>query len=314
VSEERAAAGTRVLRLFANPLSAKVLRAHADGPIRPSALYRELSWFPQTTVRSCIASLRGAGALVKLRIDDSPHAVENQLTMAGEEMLLVADAIEAWLARAPGGPLPPDGNAAKVAIKALVEAWSTPVMQVLATGPHSLAELDKAVPGIGYPLLKRRLGEMRLSCQIELVEVDNGGNVSSRFAVTEWLRRSIGPLAAAARCEHRQMAETFEPIGVTEIETALMLAVPLASMSVDANGTCALRVENLGVTVSVVTGEVESCVSGASRGCASWALGTAQTWLDTLINGRHGTDIRLSKMAPRPAADLVDAVHGMLPN
>ncbi len=308
MSDERAGAGGRVLRLFANPLSARVLRAHAGGPIRPSALYRELGWSAQTTVRGCVAGLREAGALVKHRIGGSPYAVENELTAAGEEMLLVAEAVEAWLARAPEGPLPPDGDAAKVAIKSLVGGWSSSVIQVLATGPHSLAELDRATPGVSYPLLKRRLAEMRLSRQVELVAAGNG-NASKHFAVTEWLRRSIAPLGLAARCERRHMAETTEPIGAAEIEAALLLAVPLASLPGSADGTCALGVGGRGVTVGVVAGRVDSCVAQTSEACASWALGTAEAWLDVLIDGHLETAIRFSEGDPQPAVDLVDTLH-----
>lgn len=284
MSDERAGAGSGVLSLFANPLSAKVLRAHADGPIRPSALYREVGWSAQTTVRRCVANLREAGALAKHRIGGSPYAVENELTTAGEEMLLVAEAVEDWLARAPGGPLPLEGDAAKMAIKALVGgwSWSSPVMQVFATGPHSLAELDRVTPGVSYPLLKRRLAEMRLSRQVELVAAGDG-NAPKRFAASEWLRRSIAPLSVAARCESRHMAETAEPISAAEIETLLLLGAPL--------------VEPQGITVSI--GQVSE-------------VRTPETWFDLLIDGRSGAAIPLSKGNPRPMVDFIDAIHRAL--
>jgi DNA-binding HxlR family transcriptional regulator len=321
---EGVGAGSSALLLFADPLSAKILRAHVAGPLRPSALYREVGWSAQTTMRTSVSNLETAGALVKHQIGGSPYAVENELTVAGQEMLMVSAAIDVWLSIAPAGPIAPDSNAAKVAIKALAGGWGSAVIQALATQPHSLAELDVAIPALSYPLLKRRLSGLRLSQQIEPV-VGSSGRAPNPYAATEWLRHAIAPLVVAARCERRHMEETTTAMSDVELETAMMLTVPLALLPVGgADGTCTLGVEVTagvaalagakldGVTVGVVAGQIATCVAQVDHGWPGWALGTAQTWLDVFIDGQVGTALRLSRSDPQPVTDLVDGVHRAL--
>ena len=221
----RVGAGSTALLLLADPLSAKILRAHVDGPLRPAALHREIGWSARTTVRTSVARLQGAGALHRQEIDDSPYAVENELTPAGEDLLSVAAAVEAWLALAPGGPIAPDSNAAKAAIKGLVGGWDSTIVQRLARGPQTLAQLDSAIPALGYPSLKRHLSGMRLSHLVEPAAAGNGATANA-VAPTEWLRRAVAPLAVAARFERLHMASTTTAMTAAELEATRMLTAP----------------------------------------------------------------------------------------
>jgi DNA-binding HxlR family transcriptional regulator len=308
-------AGSRALSAFANPLHARVLRAHADGPQRLASMHKDLGWAASASVRSAVMNLRDLGALVKLETRRMPYKVENELTPAGGELLLVADIFEAWLARAPEGPIVPDSHAAKSAVKALIAGWNSTLVRALAAQPRSLTELDSLIPHINYPRLERRIAKMRVTRQVEPLPARGK---SKPFAASERLRRSEAPLCAASRCELRHMNGRTAPITYVEIEAAFLLSLPLAPLPAGAEGTCLLatQTENgsatggelAGVTVEVERGTVSACVARVSSEPATWMVGGPATWLEVLIDGRY-EDLRLGGASPQLAADLVNGLH-----
>lgn len=316
-------AGSTALLQFADPLSAKVLRAHVERPLRPVQLKVEVDWAARTTLRTCVKNLEAVGALEKHPVHGATYSVQTELTSMGREMILVAAAVESWLALAPAGPIAPDSGAAKTAVRALVGGWNSTVMQALAIQPHSLAELDTAIRGLNYPLLKRRVAALRLNHQIEKV-VGPADRAPDPYAATDWLRRSIAPIVLAARCELRQMESSTTAISDGELQTALLLTAPLVSLAASAVGTCTMGVEVLagagpvagtqlpGATVRIAAGKITSWAGEAENGQSGWALGTARTWLDVFIDGRVNSDIRLSASDPQPVTELVTGIHESL--
>lgn len=310
-------AGSFVLSVFENPLNAKILRAHADGPLRLAELQEKIGFSAQTTVRGAVSHLCEIGALEKEPVGNAPYAVATSLGPAGEEMLLVADEIETWLARAPGGPIPPDGEQAKVAVKALAGGWSTTLVRLLANRPFTLTELDGLIPGVSYPALERRLSWMRATGQIEPLEQDGRGRP---YVVTDWLRYAIAPLCAAGRCERRHLPDEGGPITAIEVEASFLLAVPLVPLPDSATGTCVLAVQVdptepgepetglAGVTVEVERGEVVSCLPEIHSAPPSWAVGAPETWLEAVIDGQLD-DIRIGGANPQLVLDLVCGIH-----
>jgi DNA-binding HxlR family transcriptional regulator len=310
-------AGSRVLSLFANPLTARILRAHTDGPLRLSALHRQIGWSPHTTLRAAVNNLCEVGALEKGANGGTRPSAATGLTPAGEEMIEVADAIDHWLAAAPAGPIPPNSDEAKGAIKALAGGWNSTLMRALATHPSTLTGLDKAIPDVSYPSLERRLARMRATGQIEAVEAEDRG---TPYIVTDWSRLAVGPLCVAGRCERRHMPDETAPITDVEVEASFMLTLPLTRLPETDTGTCMLAVQTAGngsqesgrnlagVTVEVQRGEVVSCATRIDPGPPTWALGTAETWLDVAIDGNLG-ELRFGGSRPQLAADLVNAVH-----
>ncbi len=160
-------AGSRVLSVFENPLNARILRAHARGPLRFSALQEQIGTSAATTLRVAVASLLEAGALAKLPAAGSGYGAATVLSPAGEEMLAVGDAVATWLGRCPGGPIAPDSEEAKEAVKALAGGWSSRLIRALAGRPRTLAELHRLIPEVSYPSLERRISWMRAMGQIE---------------------------------------------------------------------------------------------------------------------------------------------------
>jgi DNA-binding HxlR family transcriptional regulator len=309
-------AGSHVLSLFANPLTARILRAHTDGPLRLSALHDQIGWSPHTTLRAAVTNLCKVGALDKGPNGYSRPSAATVLTPAGAEMILVADAIERWLAAAPAGPIAPDSNEAKGAIKALAGGWNSTLMRALANRPFTLTGLDKLIPDVSYPSLERRLAQMRATGQIEAVEAKYRG---TPYAVTEWSRRAVAPLCVAARCERRHLPEATAPITDVEVEAAFMLTLPLAHLPESSTGICMLAVQTVsdeaqergqnlaGITVSVKRGEVVACATQIRQSPATWALGTAEDWLNVVIDGELG-QLRFGGARPQLAADLVNGM------
>ncbi|HEX5927871.1 MAG TPA: hypothetical protein VFY48_00575 [Solirubrobacterales bacterium] len=310
-------AGSHVLSLFANPLTARILRAHTSGPLRLSALHTQIGWSPHTTLRAAVNNLCKVGALEKGGNGDTRPSAATELTPAGEEMILVADAIDRWLAAAPTGPISPNSDEAKGAIKALAGGWNSTLMRALANEPFTLTGLDRLIPQVSYPSLERRLARMRATGQIEAVEAEDRG---TPYIVTEWSRRAVAPLCVAGRCERRYLSEETAPITEVEVEAAFMLTLPLAHLPPLSNGACMLAVQTAGdasqehgrhlagVTVEIRRGEVTSCATEIDQSPPTWALGTAEDWLDVVIEGNLN-ELRFGGARPQLAVDLVNGLH-----
>ncbi len=318
-SEGEIRAGSLVLALFANPLNARILRAHADGPLRLAQLHEKIGWAAPTTLRAALTHLGEIGALDRPEAGGSRFAVENELTPAGREMLFVAEVVEAWLTHAPDGPIPPESEAAKSAVKALAAGWSSTLMRTLANRAFTLTELDGLIDDVSYPSLERRLVRMRSA---GLVEPIQAGGRGTPYVVTDWLRRSIAPLCAAGRCERRHLEEKSAPVTKVEVEAAFMLAIPLVSLPKSANGACMLAVPTeagessasadgkglTGVTVEVERGKVVSCSARVQQHPSTWALGVAGTWMNAVIDGDL-EPLRFGGARPQLALDLVNGLH-----
>jgi DNA-binding HxlR family transcriptional regulator len=251
---------------------------------------REATGLPaQTTLRGHLGSLESLGAVAKRPAQRMPYAVENELTAMGEALLEVADAVETWLLRAPQGPVSFESGAAKGIVKALVDGWASTMVRSLASRPMSLTELDCEIPGLSYPALERRLSSMRMA---GLVEAQPSSGSGTPYALTEWARRGVRPLAAAAHCERVHQGELAAPVTETDIEGAFLLATPLVDLPDQSDGTCQLEVEaaggraaHSGVRVEVVRGRVVSCECGVEGERPSYATGTTTRWFTAIKEG-----------------------------
>lgn len=269
------------------PLNTRILYAVVDGAERQMDVRRTAGSPAQSTLRARLRELQARDTLVKRRRNGFPGTLEYELTKPGRELLSVASVLERWLARAPGGSLELGGDSARAAIKALVDGWSSSMLRALAAGPLTLTDLDSLIAGFNYPSLERRLSAMRLA---GLVEAAPGDRRGTPYRVTEWLRRGMGPIMAAARWEHCHMPQEAPRIGRTDVEAALMLTVPLLRLSAEPAGSCRLVVELANgdppklaaVTVTVEDGRVVSCTSRGGEASA-WATGSAGAWFGAAL-------------------------------
>ena len=281
--------GAQTLVLLAAPLNVLILRTLEDGPTKQVDLRRQADSPAQTTLRAQLKRLVEIGAIDKQRRNRFPGVLEYELTPSGRDLLLVATTVERWLGDGPDGPLPIGHGAAKAAIKALAEAWSTAMLRAIAARPLSLTELDGVIPSLNYPALERRLAAMRLA---GLIEARTNSGRGTPYASTEWLRRGVAPLAAAARWERRRLPESTTQLGPLEAETALLLAIPLVRISAGLSGSCRLAIELegagrrrlAGVLLEVrCNGRVKSSTADFEGPTDAWALGSPAAWLAALV-------------------------------
>jgi DNA-binding HxlR family transcriptional regulator len=310
-----ARSGAQTLMLLAAPLELTLLRALTAGPKRQAELQRDTGSPAQTTLRAQLKRLVEIGAVEKHRRNRFPGVLEYELTASGGELHFVAEVLERWLERAPHGPLQLGGNAAKAAVKALADGWSTTILRALAAGPLSLTQLDGVIAAFSYPALERRLAAMRLANQIE-AQPSNGRGTP--YAVTRWLRHGLAPLSAASRWEARHRREESAPIRRLDTETAFLLTVPLLRPAADLSGSCRLAAEVpdggqrrlAGVIAEVRNGAIVSCTTNLQGHTDAWALGTPGAWLDALVL-RDTARLELGGDGQLATA-LLDGLHDVL--
>ncbi len=312
-------AGGYVLSLFSKALHGLVLRALSTGPLRLADLRRTVGGPAPSTLRGNLDNLIAMGALEKRHGNGNGNGrigvVDNALTPLGAELLAVADSVEAWLARAPDGPLHLESEMGKATIKALVGGWDSTMLRALAVRPFSLTELDNLISAYSYPALERRLAAMRLAGFISPAR-RNGG--AAPYTVAEWLRQAMGPLLAAIRCERRHLAAEAAPLTRLDVETILLLAVRLVELSSRASGHAQLAVSagddsawrSAGVRLSIESGRIVGCTSKLDSAPDSWIRGSATEWLDALV---RGDSAQLEVGGDRELTlDLVDGLHHSL--
>jgi DNA-binding HxlR family transcriptional regulator len=315
-------AGGTVLSLVAAPLSVPILRAHLEGPLRLPDLRERIGGAAQTTLRGQVGNLRGIGALERQVRSGMPYTVENELTDIGRGVLAVAEAVEAWLRRAPQGPIPLGSESAKGAIRALVGGWGSTMLRALAARPLSLTELSSIISDHSYPALERRLSAMRAARMLELMP--SGDRGAKPYGVTEWTREAVTPLVAAGRCECRHHAATTDPLTRIDIEAVFLLSVPLVDLDVTRSGSCLLAVDTgqagstesidrlAGVHVEVESGAITACRSRFESDPSTWALGSVSAWVDAVLEGRSSR-LRIGGEQGKLAEDLIQRLHASLP-
>jgi DNA-binding HxlR family transcriptional regulator len=311
-----ARSGAQTLLLLAAPINVVILQTLADGPKQQVKLRRAAGSPAQTTLRAQLKRLAEIGAIEKHRRNRFPGVLEYELTPSGRDLLLVLDALELWLEKAPNGPLALGSNEARATTRALTEAWSTTMLRALAAGPLSLTELDGVIASLSYPALERRLAAMRLTSLIEAIP---GNGRGTPYAVTPWLRLGVAPIAAAARWEHLNLPHSTTPIGQLDTETAFLLAMPLVLPPIELSGSCRLAAEIAngkkrrlsGVIVEVRSGgTIESCTTNLDGHADAWALGSVAAWLAAAVEGDI-SDLELGGNRPL-SRTLVEGLHESL--
>lgn len=315
---DRIRAGSQGLGVFARQLTARVLRLHAEGPLCPSELEERVGWAPGTSLRTAAATLRRLGALARVDPEEGGRATATELTPAGRELLLVADALEHWLLSSPGGPIPLDSTAGRGTVKVLTAGWDSTIAMALAERPLSLTELNDAIVNTNYPALKRRISKLRSTSLVAPL----GRGKGTTYVATDWLRRAIAPIVVAGRWERRH-DPSFERVTRGEAEAAFMLTLPLVGkLPAGASGTCALTVlaaeesegppgEIGGVAVEVTRGKIAAFSPNTALAPTTWALGTADAWFEAVIEGRSEV-LDLRGTQPELPLGIVKAIHAVL--
>lgn len=304
------------LTLLSAPLNVEVLRALEEEPTSLNDLRRAAGSPPQTTMRGHLRTLTELGIVERRQQLVFPTSVDYELGRPGRALLEVAEVLEVWLAEAPEGPLELGSAAAKSAIKALVDGWTSTIVRALAARPLSLTELNKLISGISYPSLERRLGAMRLAGQIERCP---GGGRGTPYRATDWLRQAVAPLVAGACWERSFAAERSATLGKIDFEAGFLLAIPLLDLPSEFSGQCRLAVVSrnaegeptiAGAMVALEEGAVVSCVSRLKGEASAWIAGSAGAWMEALLE-HHLERLELGGDCDLAMA-VMDGLHGSL--
>jgi len=298
-------AGTHALTLLSVPLNVHVLTTLEEEPMTLVDLRRTLGSPPQTTMRGHLREMAGLGVVERARQADFPGAINFKLGPAGPDLLFVVSILRTWLANAPDGSLEPGAIAARSAIKALVEGWSSNIIRALAAKPLSLTDLNRLISNLNYPSLERRLSALRLT---GLITPAPSGGRGTPYVATDWLRQGVALLAASARWERKHIPEKSAPIGRLDIESAFLLSLPLVNLSPELNGSCRLAVDVrgsaehrlAGVVAQIGEGRVVACAPRLEGNPAAWVSGSAAAWMRAVV-GRDpenlvvGGDVELAE-------------------
>lgn len=313
--------GNRILALFGGELTAQVLLAHEDDELRVTGQLEEaIGDATDSTLRGAVDRLADRGALEMGRFNGKGRPRETRLTQSGLELQEVVRALERWLELAPDRPLELGEPAAQQAVQALVGGWDAALVRHLAEGPLVISDYHRGLPGYSYTMLKRRLARMRAAGLVYPTGSGEEGE-GTAYEASDWLRRAIVPIGAAARWEHRRDPAPV-PISGNEVVTAFMLALPVIELPLDTSGRCTLAVgltggdrtappEIAAVDVTIEDGVVVSCRVGARSEPRSWALGTAREWLAAARKGRF-MRLRHGSKGSHVASDVVAALPSIL--
>lgn len=242
----------------------------------------------------------------RLRDNVAPIGPHTRLraTSKGEQFLYIAFLLERWLRNCRHGPLKlgPEGADA---VSTLVCCWSATVTHALASEPLTLAALDGVVQALDYDTVVEHVEAMTRVGLAEALE----GEGETRYALTDWMREGLAPIAAAVQMELHYPEPDISPPDVLDVDAAFELALPLLRLPGGLRGSCRLGVRVpgdppflVGATAQVDGGRVASSPLLDERP-RTWVTGTPVEWLDALI---HPPTFRLEV-----AGDLI-LVHGLL--
>jgi DNA-binding HxlR family transcriptional regulator len=238
-----------------------------------------------------------------------------QVTPAGREMLFVSAIGESWAKKAPGGGLDPDSEQAEAAVAALIGGWTSTIVHRLAFEPLTLTELGRALDTMSREDVAANVATMKEAGLIEARPSDGEG---AAYAVTDWLRHGIAPLAAAVRCERRWSAAETPPVAPLDVEAGFLLTLPMLRLPADLAGNCRLVVElpeseerpAAGVMAHVEDERIASCTTDLAGSADASVIGSDRVWLEAVIEGM-AEDLEFGGEETL-ARELVEALHRRL--
>jgi DNA-binding HxlR family transcriptional regulator len=292
-------AGAITLSLLSVPLNVHLLAALEDEEVALADLSQAVGHPPATTMRSYLKALADLGVVERRQEGGFPGTVAYSLTRSGEQLLLVASALQNWLREAPNGSIALGDPAAKSAIKALVEGWNATIIRVLAARPLALTELARLITSISYPTLERRLAALRRTGQLR-ARRDDSASRGTPYEAAPWLRQAAPSLVAAVAWERNCAAVQTKALSRIDIEALFLLAIPQLDLPQEVSGRCRLAVEvrpgpkpeYAGAVLTVEAGRPVTWAARLEGDADAWVGGSAGSWLDWM-SGRRDPSLEL---------------------
>jgi hypothetical protein len=305
----KARAGALTLLYLASPMDRAVLLTLLAEATTGARVLDELE-IPDLDDPAAIAAIFNDAYLLEPADPDlppgSPIGPDTMLqpTPAGREVPFVGVVLQRWLDKCPSGPVEL-GPEAGPALAPLLTGWCSMVTHALAARPLTAVETCDAIQVLDLDTVEARIDLMEEAGQVEAIPGPHG---EPRYAVTDWLRMGIAPLAVAARMELRHPPGDTAPVAALDVEASFLLTLPLLGLPADICGSCSMAVEldegvngsPAGVTARIENGRVVSCERRLDEDADAWAVGSAADWLDTLIEPdakrvRSGGDRQLAR-------------------
>ncbi len=288
----KARAGALTLLYLASPMERSVLLTLLAEATTGARVLDELE-APDLDDPAAIAAIFNDSYLLEPADPDHPPGAPIgpdtmlQPTPAGRDVPFVGLVLQHWLDRCPDGPVELGPEAGPV-LAPLLTGWCSMVTHALAAGPLTAVETHDAIQVLDLDTVEARIESMEEAGQLEALPGPEG---EPRYAVTEWLRMGIAPLAAAARMELRHPPGDTAAVASLDVEASFLLTLPLLELPADLSGSCSMAVEldegvdgsPAGVTAQIEKGRLVSCKRGLDESVDAWAAGSAAEWLDTLI-------------------------------
>jgi hypothetical protein len=288
----KARAGALTLLYLASPMDRSVLLTLLAEATTGARVLDELD-APDPDDPDTIAAVFNDTYLVEPADPDHPPGAPIgpdtmlQPTPAGREVPFVGVILQRWLDNCPDGPVELGPDAGPV-LAPLLTGWCSMVTHALAAKPLTAVETHDAIQVLDLGTIEARIESMEEAGQVEALPGPEG---EPRYAVTEWLRMGIAPLAAAARMELRHPPGDTAAVAALDVEASFLLTLPLLELPAELSGSCSLAVEldegvngsPAGVTAQIEGGRVVSCERRLEEDTDAWAAGSAADWLDTLI-------------------------------
>ncbi|MBS1680029.1 MAG: winged helix-turn-helix transcriptional regulator [Actinobacteria bacterium] len=301
---------------MARPLNVSILGALTNAPRSGAELLAAIGDPPRTTAHQRFRELIDLGTLRRRRRSEFPRRSTYELTPTGELMLELSSTVGSWLAAAPSGRIALGSATAQRAINTLLAGWTSSIVATLAENPISLTELDRSVDSIPYPSLERRLFALR---QTGLIDVASANAKGIPYEATEWLRRAVVPILAAATFE-RHLRDT-QSLTACEMRAALLLAAPLVRLGPSDALRIALVVHPrpsqdetpgsqrapIGATIEIREGRATTVSPTVSDDAPNWAMGTAARWSEAVLTGSC-LGLRVGGERPEQTSELVEAM------
>lgn len=315
----RARAGALTLLYLASPMERSVLLTLLAEATTGAQVLDDLE-APDLDDPATIAAIFNDSYLLEPADPDHPPGAPIgpdtmlQPTPAGREVPVVGTVLQHWLNGCPDGPVELGPEAGPV-LAPLLTGWCSMVTHALAAKPLTALETHDEIQVLDLDTVEARIESMEEAGQVEALPGPDG---EPRYAVTEWLRMGIAPLAAAARMELRHPPGDTAAVAALDVEASFLLTLPLLELPANLSGSCSLAVEldegvtgsPAGVTAQIEGGRVATCERRLDDDADAWATGSAGEWLDTLIEGdpegvRSGGEDRL-------AGQLLQELHTTL--
>jgi hypothetical protein len=288
----KARAGALTLLYLASPMDRGVLLTLLAEATTGARVLDELEP-PDLNDPEAIAAIFSDSYLVEPADPDHPPGAPIdpdtmlQPTPAGREVPFVGGILQHWLDNCPDGPVELGPEAGPL-LAPLLTGWCSMVTHALAAEPLTAAETHEAIQVLDLDTVEARIESMEEAGHVEALPGPDG---KPRYAVTEWLRMGIAPLAAAARMELRHPPGDTAAVAALDVEASFLLTLPRLELPAGLSGTCSMAVEldegvsgsPAGITVRVENGRVVSCEQRLDEDADAWATGSATDWLDTLI-------------------------------